>query len=73
MLVNKKARQRRVARRKQRRNKNVNNCIDWNIMLTNMRGFNSKKLSLKEVVKPSVDVLILNETHLRGKKKLKFE
>ena len=42
-------------------------------MLTNIRGFNSKKLSLKHVVNEHVDVLLINETHSVKNQRVKFE
>ena len=64
--------------RHRRRARRANNCnvvkkSDLNIMLSNIRGFNSKELSLKHIIKKNVHVLLLNETHLKKNKRLKLE
>ena len=44
------------------------------LLLSNIRGFNSKKESLKDIVKNiNPDVIVLNETALRGQNKAKID
>ena len=70
-MRNRRARKRRANRRSLKHNVVTNS--EWNIMLSNIRGFNSKELSLKEIVKKDrVDVLVLNETFMKKDKKPKL-
>ena len=71
-MRNRRARKRRRNRRTVKRNLVTNS--DWNIMLSNIRGFNSKELSLNEIVrKKPVDMLVLNETLMKKNKKPKLQ
>ena len=47
------------------------NCKSFKILQTNIRGFLSKKLSLEAIVESKkADIVLINETHLNGKKKI---
>ena len=66
-LVNSKARKRRSLRRNL---SNSDTNKSFNILHTNMRGFNSKADSLKAICNAkNIDVVTINETQLRGKKR----
>ena len=67
-MLNAKARRRRKLRKNL---SNDENKKSFNILHTNIRGFNSKADSLKAICKAkNVDVVTINETQLRGKKKI---
>ena len=46
------------------------NNLSLKILHTNIRGYNSKRISLETIVKTNdIDIVTINETHLKGKKK----
>ena len=67
--MNRKARARRSKRRLS--SKNVLRCDKWSIMHTNIRGYDSKVLSLQTMV-DRADIVKINETFLKNYRKLKL-
>ena len=67
-MVNAKSHRRRWLRKHGSENKVI--CKSLKILQTNIRGFHSKKLSLEAIVESkNADIVIINETHLKGSKK----
>ena len=63
-IVNAKSRRRRSLRSRSKNN------LSLKILHTNIRGYNSKRISLETIVNSKeVDIVTINETHLKGKKK----
>ena len=68
-MLNAKSHRRRWLRKNGTQSKA--NCKSFKIFQTNIRGFHSKKLSLEAIVESKkADILIINETHLKGNKKI---
>ena len=52
----------------------IKNCQTWKIFQSNIRGYNSKKISLKNILcSINPNVITLNEVGFRGKKKCSIE
>ena len=67
-MVNAKSHRRRWLRKHGSESKVI--CNSFKILQTNIRGFQSKKLSLQAIVESKdADIVIINETHLKGNKK----
>ena len=62
-----------MANRRRQKRLMSNSSICMKIIQSNCAGFNSKKESIKEILKVEApDVLLLNDTALKGNRKIKF-
>ena len=71
--VKRKRLRRRVARRGGRSKRKSKDKVDLKILHSNCDGYTSKKESIEDIIKErETDVLLLNETALKGKRKIRM-